>query len=154
MGGLHIPVAGSQRWQSGCGHMVKVLGTQRPAVQASPLVHRFMSEQSMPSLVATHSPLAGSQRWQSGTAQDCAGPGVQVPEPLQMSPFVHLLPSSQGVGRGLGVPVQVPVAGLHWRQVVMSHITGLAPWQTPARHLSTMVHLLPSSQLAPSPSGA
>jgi hypothetical protein len=71
-----------------------------------------------------------------------------------VSTAVHALPSLHAKPSARAGFVHIPVAGSHvpavWHASVAVHVTGLAPVQTPALHVSTAVHALPSSQVVPS----
>src|SRR5258706_13297540 len=76
-----------------------------------------------------------------------------------MSEVVQPLPSLHSVPSGRGVLVQAPVAGLQTPTVrqasgVVGQTRGAPGVHTPARHMSTFVHALPSLHIVPSGFGA
>jgi hypothetical protein len=119
-----------------------------PPRQTSPIVHGLPSSQGLMLLTWTH-PLAGLQLSVVQTLLSLQSsvpvPGWQLP-PLQASPVVHALPSSQPAV--LSVCTQ-PVAGLHESSVhgLLSLQFGVpAPGkQLPPPQASPVVHALPSS---------
>jgi hypothetical protein len=96
-------------------------------------------------------------RWQSSVAVQTTGlPPVHTPF-KQASARVQALPSSQVVPSALGAAWHWPVAGLQragsWQASLAGHVRTAPPVQAPARQTSSVLHGLPSSQLAPSALG-
>jgi len=127
-----------------------------PAWQVSAVVHALPSLQAVP--LATggfeQAPVSGLQvpavwHW-SGAGQTTAVPWQ--PPPWQLSAVVQALPSLQAVPFGAGGFEQAPVAGsqvpARWHWSDAGHVTAV-PAQTPAWHVSPVVHALPSLQAVP-----
>jgi len=130
-----------------------------PVWHASVWVHAFPSLQLVPSVCAgfEQTPEVGSQvpaTWHWSCAVHVTGLApVQVPV-WQVSVWVQALPSLQLVPSGCAGFEQMPVEGLQapiaWQLSMAVHVTGLAPVQVPAWHVSDWVHALPSLQEVPS----
>jgi hypothetical protein len=117
---LHMPVAGSQVpavWHGSMTlHVTGLPPTQTPDVHVSVWVQASPSEQADPSALCgfVQTPVDGlhapaSWHW-SRAAQTVGAPPMQTPD-WQVSPCVHLLPSSQAVPSATGVTAHAPVAG-------------------------------------------
>jgi len=155
------PVVGSQvpgRWQVSLGMQTTQLEPkQTPAWQVSSAVHALPSLHGVPLGAGglEQAPVVGSHvpaTWHASLATHGTRPPAQTPA-WHASTAVHGLPSSHGVPSGAEVLEQVPVAGLHaavWHASTGVHTTGLAPVHTPALHVSTCVHGLPSLHGVPS----
>jgi hypothetical protein len=122
-------------------------------------VQALPSSQGVPSdwVGFEQTPVPGSHapaRWHWSSAEHTTGdPPVHWP-PWHWSTAVHLLPSSQLAPSGLLGLEQVPVPGLQvpavWHWSVAAQTTACPLVHVPLRHWSPVVHLSPSSQLAPS----
>ena len=159
----HIPVAGSQVpavWHMSLAAQVTAgPPVQTPATQVSlPVVQAFPSSHLAPSALAgfEHMPVVGSQvppvwHW-SLAGQAWFMPPVHMPF-LQVSPVVHIFPSSQVVPSGLAGSEHMPVAGsqvpAEWHESLAVQAM-VVPVHTPALHESPVVQALPSLHVAPS----
>ncbi len=127
-------------------------------------VHLFLSSQDavvaraayVQSPVASSQVPIGSRHVFGGVLHVFGEPATHAPLPSHLSSTVHFFPSSHDavVGRGayLQSPVegsQVPAASKHWPGGAL-HVFAGEPVHVPlASHVSPLVHLLPSSQEAP-----
>jgi hypothetical protein len=159
----HEPVVGSQMpatWHwSEAVQVTRLVPTHAPPKQVSTCVHALPSLQAVPSSAVgfEHKPLAGSQMpaaWHWSIATQMRGlPPLHVPD-IQTSVWVHALPSLQAVPSAAAGLEQTPVVGSQipavWHASLAVHVTGLAPAQTPATHVSVCVHAFPSLQVVPS----
>ena len=147
LGGLHMPVMGSQlSWQFvGAGQVLATPARHVPVWQLSPTVHMLPSSQDVPFGFAglVQVPVVGLHCLQLvGLLQSTVVPRRHTP-PWQLSPAVHRFWSaSQGVLLSLGANVQVvlpfvsvQVPGDTWQGLVLVQTIGV-PVQTPAMHLS------------------
>lgn len=122
-------------------------------------MHLLPSSHAVPSGAAgfVQAPEDGSHVpavWQVPEAMHTIGaPAVHAPA-AQVSPVVHLFPSSQLVPSSLLGFEQAPVPGSqtpalwHWSSAVQA--TALPATQPPAWHTSPIVHALPSLHVDPS----
>jgi hypothetical protein len=103
-----------------------------------------------------HVPVEGLHepaRWHWSLAAQVTGfAPVQTPD-WHVSVCVHALPSLHVVPFAAVGFEQVPVEGLHeparWHWSLAAQVTGFAPVQTPAWHVSVCVHGLPSLHPVP-----
>ena len=125
-------------------------GLQAPAPHTSPSVHGLLSEQADVFATFLQTPVATSQLslvQPFVSSQFLAAPGLHAP-PLQTSPTVHALASSQAAL--LDVDLQAPVVGSHASSVhklPSLQSVALPDWHLLAAQTSPAVHALPSSQL-------
>ncbi len=120
----------------------------RPPPQMSPVVHALASSQTAV-LFACAQPLLGAQLSSVQaflSSQLVAGPPEQRP-PLQVSPLVHALPSSQAALLLLCIQPVLASQASSVHAFASSQLTAGPPWQTPPWQLSALVHGLPSLQL-------
>src|SRR6266403_992324 len=130
--------------------------TQVPDWQVSSNVHAVPSAHAVPLALFgfEQTPVEGLHvpaLWHWSCAVHVIAVPLQEP-PWQVSLLVHLSPSSQVAPSAFGGFEQVPVApsqvptSWHWSSAV--HTTAV-PLQVPLWHVSSCVHLLPSSHVAP-----
>ena len=125
--------------------------TSQPTPQS---VHWAASPASQLGAGLKPQPLAGLQASTvqlMESLQTSGSPGEQVP-PMQRSPSVHALASTQAVPSGFGALVHCPFTGLQVEVMQApdaGQTTGLAPRQTPDWQPSTWVQAFWSSQAEP-----
>src|SRR6266403_2150069 len=150
--GLHVPAL----WHWSCAVHVIAVPPQEPPWHVSLLVHLLPSSHVVPLALGGFEqvPVAASQvptSWHWSSAVHTTAVPPQVPL-WHVSSCVHLLPSSHVAPLALGGFEQVPVAASqvptswHWSCAV--HTTAVPP-QVPLWHVSSCVHLLPSSHVVP-----
>jgi hypothetical protein len=160
--GLLHPVAAAQvptSWHSSIATQVTAAPVQTPAWHLSPLVQALPSLHARPSgfVGLEQRPVAESQKpavWQESIAAQTTGvPLVQRPL-LQVSPCVQPLPSLHVAPSAFSGFEHAPVTGLQvptsWHWLCATQTTGCVPTQTPAMHMSTFVHAVPSLHAVPS----
>ncbi len=157
-----MPVAGSHvPW---VWHWSRTVQTTGLAPMHTPKVHVSACVQASPSSHAeplalggvVQTPVAGLQApasWHWSKAEQTTGaPPAQAPA-WQVSPCVHLLPSSQVAPSATGLTAHVPTMGSQaatcWHAAATGHVTGLPPTQPPFWPASVWVHASPSSHAEP-----
>jgi hypothetical protein len=144
-------------------HVTGFSPTQEPAWQVSDCVQTLLSLHSAPLTFAgfEQTPVAGLQapalwHW-SGAGQVTGLAPVHVPA-WHVSDCVHALASLHVVPLTFAGFEQAPVAGLQvpavWHWSCAAQVTGFAPVQVPAWHVSDWVQALPSLHEVPAAFGA
>ena len=129
-----------------------------PAMQIPDPTHVGPSQVAPSFPGGAEQPVAGSQvpgRWQASVGQTTDVPAVHAPAPSQVSPMVHLFPSSHGAPFAATRVEQMPVAGVQtptrWQAFAGARQTvAVPPTQVPvAPQVSPVVHRFPSSHGVP-----
>ena len=153
---LHVPA--SWHWSS-APQTTGLAPVHVPAWQVSVCVQASPSTQLLPLGLAglLHIPSAALHApalWHGSSAVQITGLPPEHEPAWQVSVCVQALPSLQVEPLLLFGLLHAPELVLHtptsWHWSSAEHVTGLSPWQLPAKHVSVCVQALPSLQVVPS----